>query len=78
MSTRKLTIRLPEEEIDFARKYAARHGLTMTQLIDRYLKALQRRPEGQLDPDIVRFSGIIPEDLDARDEYHGGMAEKHR
>lgn len=78
MSTRKLTIRLPEEEIDFARKYAARHGLTMTQLIDRYLKALQRRPEGQLDPDIVRFSGIIPEDLAARDEYHGGMAEKHR
>lgn len=78
MSTRKLTIRLPEEEIDFARNYAARHGLTMTQLIDRYLKALQRRPEGQLDPDIVRFSGIIPEDLDARDEYHGGMAEKHR
>ncbi|MDT8442290.1 MAG: DUF6364 family protein [Desulfuromonadales bacterium] len=78
MSTRKLTIRLPEEEIDFARNYAARHGLTMTQLIDRYLKALQRRPEGRLDPDIVRFSGIIPEDLDARDEYHGGMAEKHR
>lgn len=78
MSTRKLTIRLPEEEIDFAKNYAARHGMTMTQLIDRYLKALQRRPEGQLDPDIVRFSGIIPEDVDARDEYHGGMAEKHR
>jgi len=36
MPTRKLTVRLPEEDIDFARRFAARHGLTMTQLIDRY------------------------------------------
>jgi predicted DNA binding CopG/RHH family protein len=34
MATRKLTIRLPEEDIDFAKEYAANHGLTMTQLID--------------------------------------------
>lgn len=78
MATRKLTIRLPEEEIDFAKEYAAQHGMTMTELIDRYLKALQRRPEGRIDPDIVRFSGIIPEHIDAREDYHVGIAEKHR
>ena len=78
MGTRKLTIRLPEEEIDFAKEYAARHGLTMTQLIDRYLKELQRRPEGQLHPDIVRFSGIIPDQVDARDDYYADIEEKHR
>ncbi len=38
MATRKLTIRLPEDEIEFAKGYAARHGMTMTQLIDRYLR----------------------------------------
>lgn len=78
MGTRKLTIRLPEEDIDFAKEYAARHGMTMTQLIDRYLKVLQRRPEGQLHPDIVRFSGILPENIDARDVYHAGQEEKHK
>jgi hypothetical protein len=78
MGTRKLTIRLPEEEIDFAKEYAARHGMTMTQLIDRYLKVLQRCPEGKLHPDIVRFSGIIPENIDARDAYHAGLEEKHK
>jgi hypothetical protein len=78
MGTRKLTIRLPEEEIDFAKEYAARHGMTMTQLIDRYLKVLQRCPEGKLHPDIVRFSGIIPENIDARDAYYAGLEEKHK
>lgn len=78
MATRKLTIRLPEEEIDFAKKYAASHGLTMTQLIDRYLKELQRRPEGQLSPEIVRFSGIVPDNSESRDEYYAAQEEKHR
>ena len=78
MSTRKLTIRLPEEEIDFAKQYASNHGLTMTQLIDRYLKELRRRSEGDLNPDIVRFSGIIPENNGARDDYFAAMEEKHK
>ncbi len=78
MATRKLTIRLPEEEIDFAKEYAARHGLTMTQLIDRYLKELQRGPAGRLSPDIVRFSGIVPHSIDAREDYNAGMEEKHK
>ena len=78
MPTRKLTVRLPEEDIDFARRFAARHGLTMTQLIDRYLKQLQCRHEGQLHPDIVRFSGIVPAEIDAQAEYAQALEEKHR
>ncbi len=78
MATRKLTIRLPEEDIDFARDYAAEHGMTMTELIDRYLKSLQTRHKGPLADEIVRFSGIIPADIDGRREYHEGMAKKHR
>jgi len=77
VATRKLTIRLSEEEIDFAKKYAAEHGLTMTQLIDRYLKQLQRRPEGPLGPEIVRFSGIVPEPV-GRDDYFAAMEDKHK
>lgn len=78
MPTRKLTIRLPEEDIEFAKRYASRHGMTMTQLIDRYLRRLQRQQEGSLHPDIVRFSGILPSDLDAKDEYYQAIQEKHR
>lgn len=78
MATRKLTIRLPEDEIDFAKRYASSHGLTMTQLIDRYLKELQRRPDGKLNPDIVRFSGIIKAENGTRDDYFAAMEEKHK
>jgi hypothetical protein len=78
MPTRKLTIRLPEEDIDFAKQYAARHGLTMTELIDRYLKKLQHPPEKLLNPDIIRFSGIIPETIDARKDHYSAVEEKHK
>ena len=78
MSTRKLTVRLPEENIAFAKDYAARHGITLTELIDSYLKRLRRSPQGELHPDILRFSGIIPSDAEARQEYRDAMEEKHR
>jgi hypothetical protein len=78
VATRKLTVRLPEEDIEFAKSFASEHGLTLTELINRYLKQLRRKPEGHLHPDIVRFSGIIPSDIDVRDEYRRAMEEKHR
>lgn len=31
-----------------------------------------------LHPDIIRFTGILPENIDARDEYVEGMRKKHR
>ena len=78
MGTRKLTIHLPEEEIEFAKRYAARHGLTITQLIDRYLRRLQRQEEGPLHPDIVRFSGIIPSEAEGEGEDYRALQGKLR
>ncbi len=34
--------------------------------------------EIELHPDIVRFSGIVPEDLDAGDEYYRNRIRKHQ
>lgn len=78
MPTRKLTIRLPEEDIDFAKQYAATNGITITELIDRYLKALQHLPEGQLSPAIIRFSGIISETTETKADYYSAIEEKHK
>ncbi len=78
MTTRKLTIRLPEEDIEFAKNYASKHGITLTELIDRYLKQLRRGAEGGIHPDILRFSGIIPAEIDTRKEYHEAMEDKHQ
>ena len=78
MATRKLTIRLPEEDIEFAKKYASKQGITMTELIGRYLKQLRRGPEGGIHPDILRFSGIVPEEIDTSKEYYEAMKDKHQ
>ncbi len=78
MPTRKLTVRLQEDEIDFAKQYAARHGLTMTQLIDRYFKSLKHPPEELLSADIIHFSGIIPENEGTRSDYYSALEEKHK
>ena len=31
-----------------------------------------------LHPDIIRFTGVLPPDIDARAEYVEGMRKKHR
>ena len=32
----KLTIRLPSDDLEFAKSYAKAHGVTLTEVIDRY------------------------------------------
>jgi len=78
MPTRKLTVRLPEEDIEFAKSYASKHGITLTELIDRYFRQLRRPSTGDLHPDILRFSGIIPSDIEFRNDYLNAIEEKHR
>jgi hypothetical protein len=78
MPTRKLTVRLPEDEIEFAKSYASSQGITLTELIDRYFKQLRLSTSGDLHPDILRFSGIIPSDIESRNDYLNAIEEKHR
>ncbi len=78
MPSRKLTIRLPEEDINFAKNYAAQHGITLTELVDAYFKRLRNQQSEELHPDILRFSGIIPESDNNHEEYLSGQEDKHR
>lgn len=79
MPSRKLTIRLPEEDIEFAKNFASQHGVTLTELVDVYFKGLRTRQTGTtLHPDILRFTGIIPEDINEREEYLNGQEDKHQ
>ena len=78
MPTRKLTVRLPEEDIEYAKNYALNHGITLTELIDRYFKKLRLSASEELHPDILRFSGIIPSDIDSRNDYLKDIEVKHQ
>jgi Family of unknown function (DUF6364) len=78
METTKLTVRLPKDDLDFAKRYAREHGLTVTELIDRYLRALQASPRSGIHPEVERISGLVPADMDAEEEYAEHVLGKHR
>jgi hypothetical protein len=41
VETVKLTLRLPKSDLEFAKQYAQAHRITVTELIDRYLRSLR-------------------------------------
>lgn len=41
------------------------------------IEVLQKDAAEELHPDIIRFTGILPSDIDARAEYLNAMRRKH-
>ena len=78
MDTAKLTVRLPKADIEFAKRYARAHRLTLTELIDRHFRRLCSQEDGEIHPDVERISGLVPADVDAEAEYHEHLLKKHR
>lgn len=79
MSRTKLTVRLPDENLTYLKRYAATHGLTVTEILDRFLTRLRESAtERPVHPEVEKISGLVPSDADARALYHEHLLEKHR
>jgi len=77
METAKLTVRLPKGDLEFAKRYAEAHRITVTELIDRYLRSLQTETRA-IHHEVERIAGLIPAEVDARAEYRAHSRRKHR
>ena len=77
METAKLTVRLPKGDLEFAKRYAEAHRITVTELIDRYLRSLQTGTRA-IHQEVERIAGLIPPEVDARAEYREHSRRKHR
>ena len=78
MTTAKLTIRLPIENIEFAKQYAKEHRMTVTELINRQLQGLRGQEDSGVHPEVARIVGLVPEEIDVREEHVRYLLEKHR
>lgn len=78
MEMDKLTIRIPKSEISFLRKYAHHNGLTISDVIVRYVERLKLLQNQSIHPDVKRFTGIIPHDVDVNKLHHSHLLEKHQ
>ena len=78
MTTAKLTVRLPRANIEFAKRYARAHRITLTELIDRHFRRLRSQEKGEIHPEVEKISGLVASDVDAEAEYHEHLLKKHR
>lgn len=76
-STTKLTIRLPSKDVEFVKAYAKRHGLSVTEVIDRYLRRIRALEDYAPSPELDAITGVIPADVDAEAAFREHQREKH-
>ena len=74
----KLTLRVNEDLIKIAKRYASQHGVSVSQLVENYLKSLAIEQNDPLiqTPILQRLTGILPENISS-DEYHQHLDEKY-
>jgi hypothetical protein len=77
METTKLTIRLPSEDVAFVKAYAKTHGLSVTQVIDRYLRRMRALDEKAPRPELDAITGLVPPDIDAEAEFRHHQLHKY-
>ncbi len=76
METAKLTVRLPKDDIEFAKRYARAHRITLTDLINRHFRHLRFREKSEIHPDVEKISGLVPADVDAKSSYIEHIRDK--
>jgi hypothetical protein len=67
----KLTVRVNDQLIQSAKRYARRHGISLSRLIENYLSTLAFEQDEPLVPTPIlqRISGILPEDASIEDQH---------
>jgi hypothetical protein len=77
MEKTKLTIRLPSDLLEGAKRYAREHNTTLTRLVSAYLHQLSTDGDLLADaPTVRRLSGVLSPDASVQ-EYRTYLERKH-
>lgn len=77
MEQTKLTVRLPRDLVEGAKRYAEDHDTTLTRLVSEYFRRLGTESGALKDAPIVRrLSGILAQEATIGD-YHQYLEEKY-
>jgi hypothetical protein len=77
MDTTKLTIRLPAEDVAFVKGYAKANGLSVTEVIDRYLRRMRALDQQTPHPELDAITGLVPACVDIETEAYRHRQDKH-
>lgn len=79
----KLTLKLNQQIINNAKKYASDKKLSLSRIIESYLQSLtseENKDEFEISPFIksIATGNTIPSDLDSKNEYSDYLIEKYK
>jgi hypothetical protein len=72
-----LNISLPKTDLDFLQQYALQQNVTVSEVIAQWVRGLQTREKPPLHPALAAITGILPADLEVRDDYYQQIWRKH-
>jgi len=77
MKEQKLTIRISQEVLDGAKRYAREHGTSLTRLVTAYLERLTKESDPlESAPITRRLAGTLPPSA-SRAEYRKQLEQRH-
>lgn len=74
---KKLTLRLNQRLIKQAKEYAAQHNISVSELVETYFLHLDSEKEHTHTPLVQQLTGILPVDVDVKQEYEDYLVEKY-
>jgi hypothetical protein len=74
---KKLTLRLNQRLIKQAKEYAAQHNISVSELVETYFLHLDSKKEPTHTPLVQQLTGILPADIDVKQEYEDYLVEKY-
>ena len=74
---KKLTLRLNKRLIEQAKLYAAKHNISVSELVETFFLRLEDTTEGVHTPLVRQLTGILPEDVDVEQLYGDHLVEKY-
>jgi hypothetical protein len=80
--TTKLTLTMEDQVIASAKKYAAKKGKSLSDIVENYLKTISSDNETNvvLSPKVAKMMGVIklPEDYDHKKELGNLLSRKYK
>jgi hypothetical protein len=77
MEKTKLTVRVPRDLLEGAKRYASEHDTTLTRLVSEFLRQLSSQGDPLTDAPIVRrLSGTLSQDVSIED-YRKHLEQKY-
>ena len=76
----RISIRLPDEYLNFVQAYAHQRQTTVSELLVGFIKRLKRDTEVSeegIAPEVGQMIGIIPMPESSIGDYYDHLAEKH-